>query len=520
LSRAHTPSRHDFSTVSGFVLFAIFVLLVPASRAVGYSGGMRRLCAAIVVIGLLAIIGLRALSIGERAVSLEHTDYGEGPLAAFVARWIDHSPGRAWLQVPVTVTAYGPLMLAAWRTAAGVFPDSNLLLVGRSVAVAAAAILIFVVAAVVFREQHSALSSAAAVAVLLGSPVALDWFPYARVDTMAAALTCLAYATFDSRRHRLILSAALLVLASLAKQTAAIHVVPLAWIAFALEGARGPLRWLTAVLVVAAVGWGITFGLNEHYFLDASVAANLNRFSAWQHIDVAHVWITSTSSVLMLCAAWAALMIDPRRAMADRWWVGFTYAAIAASILSLKEGSWLNYYMDATWLGAIVLGRVAGEALRLRPRQAIAGFAVAVTLALPALILPRYFNGWLARPSAVRAEAVARLAGTGPLLLDGQLVGYLPRHPGLLVNDPFLLRLRDDEGVAPTAEILERLRDRSATVLLSIPLAAHVERRPLARDWPAVVLDAIGADFCLTERLPDLFVYRHRSGQGCLSLSP
>jgi len=480
---------------------------------------MRRLWATLVAIGLVTIIGLRALSIGERAVSLEHTDYGEGPLAALVARWIDQPPGRTWLQVPVTVTAYGPLMLAVWRTAAAVFPDSNLLLVGRSVAVGAAAILVFTVAAVVFRGQRSTLSSAAAVALLLGSPVALDWFPYARVDTIAAALTCLAYVAFDTRRHRLILSAALLVLASLAKQTAAIHVVPLAWIAFALEGSRGPIRWLAAAFGTAAIGWGITFASYERYFLDASIVANLNRFSAWQHIDVAYAWITAASSVLMLCAAWTALTIEPRRAIVDRWWVGFTYTVIAASILSLKEGSWLNYYMDATWLGAIVVGSVAGEALRLRPAQTMGGLAVAVALTVPALILPRYFNGWLGRPDALRAEAVARLAGTGPLLLDGQLVGYLPRHPGLLVNDPFLLRLRDDQGIAPTAEILDRLRDPAATVLFSIPLSAHVERRSRARDWPAVVLDRIGADFCLTERLPDVFVYRHKAPQRCLSSS-
>jgi hypothetical protein len=481
---------------------------------------MRRLWAALVAIGLVALIGLRVLSIGELAASLEHTDYGEGPLAAFVARWIDHSPGRAWLEVPVTATAYGPLMPAGWRAAATAFPNANLLLVGRSVALGAAALLVFTVATVVFRQQRSVLCSAAAVALLLASPVALEWFPFARVDTTAAALTCLAYASFGTRGYRLVLSAALLVLASLAKQTAAIHLVPLAWIGFTLDGRRGTLRWLAAVLVLAALAWGITFAPYEHYFLEASIGANLNRFSAWQHIDVAHVWITAAASVVMLCAGWIALIVRPGEAIVNRWWIGLTYAVLTASILSLKEGSWLNYYMDATWLGAIVAGCVIGEALRLRPAQTIGGLAAAVTLTMPALILPRYFNGWIVAPTDLRARAVTHLAGTGPLLLDGQLVGYIPRHPGLLVNDPFLLRLHADEGSAATAEIVDRLRDPAAIVLFAIPLAEHVARRPRARDWPAAILARIGEDFCLTEQRPELFVYRHKPGQRCIELSP
>ena len=147
---------------------------------------MRRLCVALVVIGLMTMIGLRLLEIGERALSLEHTDYGEGPLAAFVGRWIDQSPGGDWLEIPVTVTAYGPLMTGAWRLAAIVSPQSHLLLVGRAIAVAAAAILLVAVAVIVFMERRSPASSATAIALLLASPVAIDWFPYARVDTTAA----------------------------------------------------------------------------------------------------------------------------------------------------------------------------------------------------------------------------------------------------------------------------------------------------------------------------------------------
>jgi hypothetical protein len=481
---------------------------------------MRRLCAALVVIGLVTVIGLRVLAIGERALSLERTDYGEGPLAAFVGRWIDHSPAPQWLEVPSTATAYGPLMSGAWRAAAIVSPHSNLLLVGRAIAVAAGAVLLVAVAVIVFADRRSAIATGTALALLLASPVTIDWFPYARVDTTAAFLTCLAYAVFGARGAGLVVSAALLVLASLAKQTAAIHVIPLAWIAYTLGGMRGTLRWVGTVAGLAAVAWALTLASYGGYFFDASITANMNHLSAWQHMEVTRVWLTAASSVLMLCAAWMWAAIEPRGAMVNRWWAGFAFSVLFASILSLKEGAWLNYFLDATWLGAIVAGCVVADALRQRPSPVVAGLALAVVLSLPALVLPRYFNGWIVKPTAFRAEAVTRLAGTGPLLLDGQLVGYVPRHPGLLANDPFLLRLRDDDGIAPTERILDQLSVPSATVILSIPLSAHIARRPRARDWPAAILQRLHTEFCLTERLPELFVYRHASNRTCLGEEP
>ena len=139
-----------------------------------------------------------------------------------MVRWTQEPPGHSWSAVPFTGAPYGPLMLGAWRAAAILWPGADVILVGRLVAGAAAAVLAILVATVVFRQHRSVTASLIAVALLLASPAA-EWIVGAG-RTLAAALTASAYVALGRDPRRLILAAVLIVLASLAKQTAAVHV--------------------------------------------------------------------------------------------------------------------------------------------------------------------------------------------------------------------------------------------------------------------------------------------------------
>src|SRR5829696_1138175 len=119
------------------------------------------------IVTLLATIALHMLAIGEHAASLASPEYGEGPLAAFVSRWIQEPPGPTWSGVPFTGMPYGPLMLAEWRAAAILWPDTNLVLLGRVVALIATTVLVLTIAGVVLSEQRSAASSLVAVTLML-----------------------------------------------------------------------------------------------------------------------------------------------------------------------------------------------------------------------------------------------------------------------------------------------------------------------------------------------------------------
>ena len=476
-----------------------------------WLGRIEQVTGALVTVALAGAIGLGILSVGARSAGLNFIEYGEGPLAAFVVRWTQEPPGHSWSGVPFTGAPYGPLMLGAWRAAAILWPSADVILVGRLVGGAAAAALAILVATVVFRQHRSVTASLIAVALLLASPAA-EWYSWARVDTLAAALTASAYVALGRDPRRLILAAVLIVLASLAKQTAAVHVLPLAFVASMLWTVRTGLRFTVVTALLGVAVWGAMAAVYDGYFLHSSMQTTSSHLSPWMYLHSAQPWLAAVPTVCMLSAAYVEPMIHSDYALRDRWWVGFLFAAVFGALTSLREGSYINYFIDATWLGAIVAGGACAELLRRWPARVQTGITVAALLSLPPVwanhlqrsIPPKFSSG-------DRARAVLEWSGKGPVLLDADLVGLAPRDLRPLVNDSFLFRVRDDAGVAPTELLLERLSEPSTTIVFSRSLEAHISTDRLERYWPEAILQRIARDFCLVDRPAELYVYRHKA---------
>ena len=470
----------------------------------------------LVKVALLVAIGLSIASVAAHTAALDVLEYGEGPLAAFIVRWTQEPPSSAWSAVPFTGAPYGPLMLAIWRQAAMLWPSADVILVGRLVALAATTGVAILVATIVFRRDRSATATLTAVALLLASPTT-EWYSWARVDTMAAALTAAAYLALGCDARRLTLAAAFIVLASLAKQTAAVHILPLAFAASMLWGGRIGLRLALVTAVLGIVAWGATATLYDGYFLETSMQTTSSRLSPWMYVRAAPPWLAAASTIFMLSAAYIYATVRGQAALRDRWWVGCLFATVFGAFTSFREGSYVNYFIDATWLGAIVAGGVCAELLRRWPAPMRIGITLVALLSVPPLVAS--LLEWRVRPSswsAERTQQVLEWSHRGPVLLDGDLVGLVPREVRPLVNDSFLLRLRDDAGRAPTELLLEQLSQPSTTVLLSRSVEAHLETDRLERYWPEAILQRIALDFCVIGRPGKLYVYRHKStAQSC-----
>jgi hypothetical protein len=470
----------------------------------------------LVSLALLLAIGLNIASVAAHTAALDLLEYGEGPLAAFVIRWTQEPPSASWSAIPFTGAPYGPLMLGVWRTAATIWPSADVILVGRLVALAATTGLAVLVATIVFRRHRSATAALTAVALLLASPAA-EWYSWARVDTMAAALTAAAYLALGRDARRLTLAAALIVLASLAKQTAAVHILPLAFAAWMLWGGRTALRLALVTAVLGIVAWGGMASLYDGYFLETSMQTASPRLSPWMYVRAAQPWLTATSTIWMLSAAYFYATVRGQAALRDRWWIGCVFATVFGAFTSFREGSYVNYFIDATWLGAIVAAGVCAELLPRWPTAVRVGITLVALLSVPPLIASHL--EWRVRPSSMSAEhaqQVLEWSHRGPVLLDGDLVGLVPREVRPLINDSFLFRLRDDAGRAPTELLLEQLSQPATTVVLSRSVEAHIDTDRLERYWPEAILQRIASDFCLSGRPAKLYVYRHKStAQSC-----
>jgi len=197
------------------------------------------------------------------------------------------------------------------------------------------------------------------------------------------------------------------------------------------------------------------------------------------------------------------------------WWCGFVWAFVFGSATSVSEGASVNYLLDANWTGAVLVGVAVARVEAQVPALPAIAAATAIVLWLPTVGLRHYPTGRLHPPANRRVARVAALtAHHATVLTDGDLVGYVPPGVAPLVNDPFLFRLFDDRGRAPTAALLRQLAAPGSLVLLSQPLVTHVRS---LHHWPRPVLDTLRRDFCMDSWQDGVVAYRRRdAAAGCL----
>lgn len=469
---------------------------------------------------LVAVLALLTTGFVLRVFDFSQApDYGEGTLLATIERMGRQPVSADWLTGPeITLSPYGPVYYMAVRAARAVLPWKHSLIPGRLVSLLATLIATALVGLVVGRRTgHVELAMLAAV-VLLVSPVVFTWATPHRVDPLAVLLALAAYIALDLRRHGLVLSACLIVLASLVKQSMALS--GLAVFVYLLCNRQYKPAFGYAILVagLGVFAWSALDRASGGYYLAAAVRGHLGPM--WPQQGFEHFyWFLATPLGLAasITIAWV-LLKEPAEATRSVYALGFVLSTLIASLLSCKEGASYAYFFEASVLGAVVVGQYGLAALLSlhRERALLAASLAALILAAPEARFLRHRGFRFDTTPYGSAILSARLARSVPgyVLADGQYIeavlqaGWRP-----LVNDPFLLRQMVRNGTLQPAPVLEAMqRGEVKYLVLKRTVARHrAQIGTTSQKWPPEVLHAMERWYVLDQVAgDDLFLYRHR----------
>jgi hypothetical protein len=333
----------------------------------------------------------------------------------------------------------------------------------------------------------------------------------------ASCLAALAYLLFGDSRPRVLAAAAAIVAGSLAKQTAVLHVVPLLVVGWVTYGSRRAIEFSVAVAVMGLAAWLLIWAGSEHYFWQATAAVQIMPWSLRQGYAVGYQYLITAGCVTALYAVWLRVTTLEWQVVRDKWCLGFMWALIAASVLSLKAGSNSNYFIDCAWLGGVLIALRAAELRVGWPRLVTAVSAVAAALSLVPVAATLIHTRRSPADGSHRQQMIAAFVKEGVAIADGELTAEVVRAGGsLLVNDPFLFTRLVGQGGHKDQKVIARL-STDAVALLLHPVEWHQEA---AAFWPSSVLQVLAADFCLSSANGGVYVYQHSSSEACRRLTP
>src|SRR6185436_18330681 len=91
----------------------------------------------------------------------------------------------------------------------------------------------------------------------------------------------------------------------------------------------------------------------------------------WYAFVIIYRYLPSAFMAAAIAAATRAVMTRPwSHSLADRWWLGFTFALVVDSLLLVKDGSYAHYALTIVAFGAILIGCFAREMIGLSKRAA------------------------------------------------------------------------------------------------------------------------------------------------------
>jgi len=382
-----------------------------------------------------------------------------------------------------------------------------------------------VVAAVVGLKVRSYEIGLFAGLIFLGSSVVATWVPYQRVDSLAVLLAVGAYAAAELARRGLLVSAILLAIGSLVKQTVALAALPILVYLLLARRYRDAAIFAAAVSLAGVALWSAVVYASEGFFLTAAVQANLNQASWWHGLRLVCGFLQSPLALAgVITAAWL-VKNSPGEALGSLYWIAFVMqTAIAATAVS-KEGASINYFLEPCALAAIVVGLQGVPRLwPARPGHRLAALGLlSVVVAVPGV------GDFPAKADAARRVATAhpgmegllahlgsedhRKTGAPAVLADGIWIDAVLRAGGRpLVNDPFVLRLMVDNGTLQATALVEAIR-RGEVELLLLSRSIEDHRRRIGHDvqrWPVEVLDAMQDHYVAIAEEGGIHVYGHR----------
>jgi hypothetical protein len=463
------------------------------------------------------------LSISFKVQNLNLADLFEGWDLALPMRWIRETPDPAWLTgFPQTTFAYPPLYAWLVKVLGEWFPFVHPLLLGRVVSTAAGAGTTALIVVAVLRERRTIIDAWLAGLVFLTAPLVSQFWWQSRVDPLAVFWTIAAYCVAALPQGP-ILSAVCVVVGSLAKQTVALHALPLAlWF---LWTTPRPFKrfWLFIAVgaVLALAVWLPILSAYHGFFWRASIVFHTAKQTRlWFAFVIIYRYLPSAFMGAAIAAAARAVMTRPwSRSLADRWLLGFTFAFVVDSLLLVKDGSYAHYALTIVGFGAILIGLFAREMIGVSTRAAPTCLAVFSILAAFPMFMGLRGQGWRPFPSTRQAavDALFRTAAAHPVsvLSDGDTLPFVLGAGQMavpVIADSFALKVMAEANRLDLTPLHQAIREgRIEFVLLDRTVQAHQALVDTPDQlWPKSVLDDVAAAYEEVDGVPGLHVYRPR----------
>lgn len=444
--------------------------------------------------------------------------YGEGSVTSFVERMGIEPVSRAWLErPPYNVTGYGPLYYETVFAVSRMFPAAKGVLPGRFVSFLSLLGVTCLIFLAVRELTRNPILGLVASTLFLASPIVWNWGVVQRVDMLSLLFSIGAFYLVDRRWHYLLLAVMLIVVGSTVKQPVVFASAPLAlYLAVKKEYFRAGAL-LGAVGVIGIVAWALIFWATDGYFFVASIQANMNRL--YPEIGLRNGFAFTGTLLGSMAILVAALFLceKGREALSCRFTVGFLFTFALSLLLSCKEGASNNYFLEASALGAIVIGRYGlGRLWEYSPSVGRVGAAAVAVLCLAQW--PVYhearFPGWkTGEPNEYRAVAdFAARTKAKSYLADGALVDAVLACGGkVAVDECFVFRLLDDKGIVSVGPLLGEIRNgRIGGLVLAYPLEHHQKLlgQP-GQFWPEDLIAEMRAQYRLVTTGPKFYLYEY-----------
>ncbi|MEP7003219.1 MAG: hypothetical protein ABI888_01645 [Chloroflexota bacterium] len=445
------------------------------------------------VAGLMALVAL--LSWGRALRAAGPTLYGEGAVAhaALLIRTLDTYRDAAGGS-SFTAANYPPLFFAG-AAAGDPFVTGRLLSIAATLSVAGL---------IAWRARAGGRLVAAVIALgwLALAPVAI-WGPAVKPDLLALALTAGSVIALERRNAQL--SAALIILAVLAKPTAVI--VAIALLAWLVVRDRQRLRvWLTTAL--------------SGVVLAAIVLLPIGYDNLWRHVIVwnALPWTLDQAALLVflgvvILAALVGTVIVARPVRGPI--AAYCVAGAVIVVLGGREGATINYLLDLSVAASLALAAVAPAISRVAPYPVIAllNLLLAIAVLDPLGVVPgrSATTGAWGDPARI-ASAERALAGDEIVLAEDSGLLIATGHR-VVVDDLFLWsRLVTQGTIDPLPLLVDVRAARFTAIVTEVELGKLADAAAYARSrWAPPLVQAIEARYRLESRLPGgLFVYRPR----------
>jgi hypothetical protein len=491
-----------------------------SATAVGWIQSAEFILPMLVVGAASAIV---VLSTAFKVQNLNLADLFEGWNLALPMRWIRATPDPSWLTAfPQTTAAYPPQYAWLLKVLLGWFPHVHPLLLGRAISTVAGTGTTALIVMAVRRERRTVVDAWLAGLVFLTAPLVSQFWWQSRVDPLGIFWTIAAYSVAPLPQGP-ILSAACIVAGSLAKQTVALHALPLALWFFWTTPRPYKRFWLFvgAGTVLALLAWLPILTVYRGYFWRGSVLFHTaKRTRLWFAFVLIYRYLPSAFMAAAIAAAARAAMTRPwSQWLADRWWLGFTFALVGDSVLLVKDGAYAHYALTIVAFGAVLIGCHAREMIGVSKRAAPFCLAMFSIVASFPMFMGLRGQDWRPFPSTRQAavDALLQTAAPHPLpvLSDGDALPFVLGAGGAavpVVADSFALKVMDEANRLDMTPLHQAIREgRIEFVLLDRTVEAHQALVGTADQlWPKSVLEDVAATYEEVGGVPGLHVYRPR----------